>query len=388
MNTVGIIANPASGKDIRRLVAHGTTFDNDEKVNIVRRVLLGLEAVGVEHVWIMPDSFGIGQKALDRLQFGLDVSILPMPITFTQEDSTCAAALMAAEHVNCIVTLGGDGTNRAVAKTSRDVPLMPISTGTNNVFPTMIEGTIAGLAAGLVARGLADEAVRRMPRLDVFCENTTRASSDLGRVGRNYEPSEPPSASPLLKGRETEGESKVADGVQNLRRDVLDTRVTDTPDDIALVDAAVYDERFIASRAIWDVSKIKEVILTRVEPGNIGLSSIGAHVLDGNYSPEQGLYLRLEPGGQPVLAPIAPGLIREVSLAEYRPLAPGDEVILSHRGPCVLALDGEREIELRPGAAVRLRLNLNGPRVIDARKAIEVAARRGVFIRDVPSILI
>ena len=80
MNTVGIIANPASGKDIRRLVAHGTTFDNDEKVNIVRRVLLGLEAVGVEHVWIMPDSFGIGQKALDRLQFGLDESILPMPI--------------------------------------------------------------------------------------------------------------------------------------------------------------------------------------------------------------------------------------------------------------------------------------------------------------------
>ena len=38
---VGIIANPASGKDIRRLVAHGSTFDNNEKINIVRRVLLG-----------------------------------------------------------------------------------------------------------------------------------------------------------------------------------------------------------------------------------------------------------------------------------------------------------------------------------------------------------
>ena len=34
MSSVGIIANPASGKDIRRLVAHGTVFDNDEKVNI------------------------------------------------------------------------------------------------------------------------------------------------------------------------------------------------------------------------------------------------------------------------------------------------------------------------------------------------------------------
>ena len=44
---VGIIANPASGKDIRRLVAHGSTFDNNEKINIVRRVLLGLDAAGV-----------------------------------------------------------------------------------------------------------------------------------------------------------------------------------------------------------------------------------------------------------------------------------------------------------------------------------------------------
>jgi predicted polyphosphate/ATP-dependent NAD kinase len=36
MTSVGIIANPASGRDIRRLVAHGSVFDNNEKVNIVR----------------------------------------------------------------------------------------------------------------------------------------------------------------------------------------------------------------------------------------------------------------------------------------------------------------------------------------------------------------
>jgi hypothetical protein len=33
---VGIIANPASGKDIRRLVALGSSVDNNEKINIVR----------------------------------------------------------------------------------------------------------------------------------------------------------------------------------------------------------------------------------------------------------------------------------------------------------------------------------------------------------------
>jgi predicted polyphosphate/ATP-dependent NAD kinase len=47
---VGIIANRASGKDIRRLVAFGSVCDNEEKVSIVRRILLGLEAAGVDKV--------------------------------------------------------------------------------------------------------------------------------------------------------------------------------------------------------------------------------------------------------------------------------------------------------------------------------------------------
>ena len=340
INSVGIIANPASGRDIRRLVAHGAVFNNDEKVNIVRRVLLGLEAVGVERVLFMPDSFSIGPKALDGLQTELDVSILPILKTFSQRDSTQAAALMEAEGVGCIVTLGGDGTNRAVAKGCGDVPLMPISTGTNNVFPTMLEGTIAGMAAGLVTCGLADRAVQRAPRLDIFCRQPNETAP------------------------------------------VEDDDNAETPDDIALVDVAVYGERFVASRAIWDASKIKELVLTRVVPGSIGLSSIGAHAPDRVDSPEHGLYLRLGSGGQPVLAPIAPGLLQEVSLAESRPLGPGETVTVKHQQPCVLALDGEREIELRQGATARLQFNLNGPRVIDARKAIDIAARAGVFIRD------
>ena len=334
MNSVGVIANPASGKDIRRLVAHGTVFNNNEKVNIVRRLLLGLEATGVKRAWIMPDSFCIGKKALDGLDLGFDASILPMPVTFSCEDSTQASARMVAEHVNCIVTLGGDGTNRAVAKASGDVPLLPISTGTNNVFPTMVEGTVAGIAAGLVACGLANEAVHKVPRLDIFCVDSRQAVH------------------------------------------------SDVPDDIALVDAAIYDEQFIASRAIWDASKIKAVISTSAKAGTIGLSSIGAHILGENGSSERGLYLRLEPGGQEVLAPIAPGLIRRVSLAEYRLLSPSDEVILVRREPCVLALDGEREIELKADAAVRVRFNLNGPNVINARRAIEVAAKAGIFVQE------
>ena len=53
---VGIIANPAASKDIRRLVAQGRVVPDWEKVNTVRRVLLGLQSVGIEHVVAMRDS--------------------------------------------------------------------------------------------------------------------------------------------------------------------------------------------------------------------------------------------------------------------------------------------------------------------------------------------
>lgn len=326
MITVGIIANPASGKDIRRLVAHGSVFDNEEKASIVRRVLLGLEAVGVERVLFMPDRFGIGLRALDGITLKIEAANLAMEPRFNQEDSRRATQMMVDSGVSCLVTLGGDGTNRMVAKVCGNVPIMPISTGTNNVFPVMIEGTIAGLAAGLVAVGAADEALFRAPRIDVWQE-----------------------------------------GDETVR-------------DLALVDAVVYAESFIASRAIWEESKIREIILTRAEPGNIGLSSVGAHLLGGDYPADHGLYLKIGPNGRTVLAPIAPGLLRPVSIAEHRLLPPGGEIILTHTERCVLALDGEREVEMRPRAQTHLRLNPNGPYVVDARKAVAVAARVGKFI--------
>ena len=43
MKPVGIIANPASGKDIRRMIASGTTVTNREKHNIIIRILRAME---------------------------------------------------------------------------------------------------------------------------------------------------------------------------------------------------------------------------------------------------------------------------------------------------------------------------------------------------------
>ncbi|MFQ6059185.1 MAG: ATP-NAD kinase family protein [Anaerolineae bacterium] len=325
MTTVGIIANPASGKDIRRLVAHGSVFDNQEKVNIVRRVLLGLQASGVDQVVFMPDYFGIGQRATDGLRLSLRTSFLDMPLRANQEDSVQAAALMREMGAGCIVTLGGDGTNRAVAKGCGEVPLMPISTGTNNVFPYMIEGTIAGLAAGVVARGVVDRrrVTRRANRLEIC------------RDGH------------LI--------------------------------DIALIDAVVYDDVFIASRAIWDMSKVREIFLARAEPSNIGLSSIGGCLYPAVLDEDQGVYIQLGPGGREVTAPIAPGLIRRVGIRNCRLLGVGEEIEVTHK-PSILALDGEREVEVGRGDEVRIRLSREGPCVIDLKRALEEAARSGFFL--------
>src|SRR5438067_12058123 len=149
---------------------------------IVRRVLLGLEAVGIRQVAYMPErEFGILPRAIDGLTgrqqgFTLQAFPLSMPVLSTSADSTCAAQMLASMGAGCIITLGGDGTNRAVARGCGSVPLVPISTGTNNVFPSMVEGTLAGLAAGLVATGVVtrEQATRRAPWLDVWLDGDLR----------------------------------------------------------------------------------------------------------------------------------------------------------------------------------------------------------------------
>ncbi|BDG59594.1 ATP-NAD kinase family protein [Caldinitratiruptor microaerophilus] len=324
LRAVGIIANPAAGKDIRRLVAHASVFDNAEKVNIVRRVLFGLEAVGVERVIIMPDSYGIGLRALDGIRLSIDASVLDMPLTASQEDSTRAAAVMAGRGVGAIVVLGGDGTNRAVARASGDVPLVPVSTGTNNAFPEMVEGTVAGMAAGLVARGVVRAAVRRVPCLEV------------------------------LRGGE--------------------------PVDIALVDAVVYDELFTGARAIWDAGKIRRVFLARTRVDATGMAALGAYL--GHRCPgdgQAGAMITIGEGRGRVLVPIAPGMVRWLPVAACEALAPGRRVPVADR-PAVIALDGEREVEVRPGDGTEIRLSPHGPRVVRIRDALAEAAQQGFFV--------
>ncbi len=326
MSEVGIIANPASGRDIRRLVARSSVFDNNEKVNIIRRVLLGLEALGVDQVAFMPDYYGLCEHALQHIKLALDVSVLDMEVHADERDSAEAGRRFADMDVGCIVTLGGDGTNRAVSKGCRDVPLVPISTGTNNVVPYMVEGTIAGLVAGLIACG------------DVDAGSVSHTSKCL----EIYQ----------------EGE-----------------RI-----DVALVDVVVATDLFIGSRALWDPAKIREMVLARAEPGSIGMSAIGSQFQFIGPEDDRGMYLRLGPDGTRVLAPVAPGLITQVSVAHQQMLSVGDEVDLEAM-PSTVALDGERTLKGFPERPMTVRLTNNGPCIVDIDACLKVGIQSGAFRR-------
>jgi predicted polyphosphate/ATP-dependent NAD kinase len=181
-STIGIVANPMSGRDIRRLVAQASVFPNAEKTNMVLRLLAAAGAAGVERALVSTDGMGVAggvarglskrrrsEGRLPRLEF-VELGAL----TGTADDTRALVRAMRARGAAVIVVLGGDGTVRAAAAEIGDTPLLPLSTGTNNAFPEMWEATVAGTAAGLVAteRMAADEVTHRSKALHVTAGDT------------------------------------------------------------------------------------------------------------------------------------------------------------------------------------------------------------------------
>lgn len=320
---VGLVVNPASGKDIRRLVASASVFDNREKLSIVRRAILGAMAAGVERFVYMPDVHAIVGSAVADLRDDAEFELLASPATDSALDTTRAAERMSEMDVGCVITLGGDGTNRAFALGWQDAPLVAISTGTNNVFPQMVEGTVAGAAAGLVASGKVQlsEAGRQVKAVHV----------------------------------EMEGEK----------------------DDLALIDAVLLDEAFVGARAIWSPARLKTLVLARAEPAVVGMSAVGGLLHPVADCADAGLLVETGPGGHVVTAPIAPGLYAPVQVRAFRQIDLGETVEV--RGPGVLALDGERERRLKPGQVAMLTVRRDGPVVVDVPAAMRLAATRGFF---------
>ncbi len=328
MSRVGIIANPFASMDIRRLVAHASAMGSHQKIGILKRVIMALDWAGVEEILIMPDRDSLGLRAAADLCNSLkaQVNIINMPISNEADDSMKAAAVMVREGVSCIITMGGDGTNRVVARACGDTPLMPISTGTNNVFPFMVEGTTAGLAAGIFARGLRDP------------EKCLQVTKKLNIIKNGQ---------------------------------IID---------LALIDAVTVDQQFIGARAIWDLSLVKEIVSTQAHPSFVGMAAIGGSFHPVTAEEDLGLYIRIGENGFRVNAAIAPGVIREVGIADHRVLTLGDRVPIRVERLSIIALDGEREVEIRPEDQIEIELVRDGPRVIRMRETLETAARAGFFI--------
>ena len=178
---IGIAANPASGKDVRRLVARASVFDNQEKCAIIRRAVVGAMAASAREFRFLPDTHGITEAALEEFASELRFAPVDSPETGSALDTTRAAAGLKDAGCAVVITLGGDGTNRAFALGWRDAPLLPVSTGTNNVFPRFVEATIAGAAAGLIATGTVslDEVARTSK---VVCVEVEDEKDDLALI--------------------------------------------------------------------------------------------------------------------------------------------------------------------------------------------------------------
>jgi predicted polyphosphate/ATP-dependent NAD kinase len=332
--TVGIVANPLSGRDIRRLVARASVFPNAEKANMVQRILTALHAVGVRSVLMSTDLGGISAAVLRATVAPAATRKWPAvefldqdTLTDSAADTTNAVGRMVGHGAGAIVCLGGDGTARVAAAACGDVPLLTLSTGTNNVFPEMCEATVAGLAAGLVATGSVDADV-----------GTRRASVlEVVAGGRTEE---------------------------------------------ALVDVCVTTADHLGSRALWEPSTLRELYCTFAEPHAIGLSSIAGQLCPCPRLTTEGVALEFEAPATSrtvVLAPIAPGLVVEVGVRSWRTLAVGEKV--ESRVRCgVIALDGEREIEFQDITPV-ICLSDSGPRCVDVHAVLAEAARTGVLRR-------
>ena len=322
--TVGIIANPVSGRDIRRVAARGGISSAEDKRNRIARAVIGAVAGGATHVVAMKEPFGIASGALTDLPVEAELEILDIGARVDPADTARAALAMRDRGIKVVITLGGDGTNRTIARVWPEVTLVPMSTGTNNVFPSLVEPTVAGAAAGLVATGKADE--------DEVAPRSKMIHLDL------------------------------ADGSE----------------DVALIDAATLANDFVGNRMPVDPNNLRQLLVSTARPDTIGVSSVaGLHAVCLSQD-DAAILVTCGEGGALTNAPIAPGLYQQVPVLEVERIDLGEEIDLD--GPSTLAFDGDREHQIQAGTATRAVVRRDGPRVVDVRRTLGVGASKGFFV--------
>lgn len=328
--SIGLIVNPAAGRDLRRLTGGASVVDNYAKRRVAECVLNGLTATtDPPTVRIMPDRSGIAEHAIAESPDAVDATTLEMPIEKSAADTRRAAARFQADEVAAVVVLGGDGTIPDVAREIGSVPVIAVSTGTNNVVPSAVDGTLAGVAAALLATGAVSPA-------DV--------TSRHGRV---------------------EARAETATGEHALS---------------ALASAEVSSRSFVGTRALLDPADLLGGVVSRSHPTDIGLAAVaGAFERVGPADPG-GVALRLtDPGDAPrtARAVLAPGVTATVDVESVDRLAWGESVAFDIADG-VVGADGERELELTD-ATVTFTPVPDGPRLVDVEATLAAGTDTGTL---------
>jgi predicted polyphosphate/ATP-dependent NAD kinase len=320
--TVGVIVNPHAGKDIRRLVSAAGHTSDSVKIGIMRRAVAGAIEQGAERVVMSVDTHHLAERATE----GLDgpIEFVESPQTGSHLDTVAAGNDMLKAQAGAVIVLGGDGTCRDVANGWPDAPLIAISTGTNNVFPSSVDGTTAGVAAALVA-------LRQVPIESVGLQ--------AKRVAVHID--DPRKPGPL--------------------------------DEYALVEAAQIDTTFVGARAVSDPSSIRWVIAAIASPSTTGLASIAGRIHPVDRTDAGGVLIHLGPGGRRVRVPLAPGTFATLDVAHVQPLSLSETVDLPSGG--VLAYDGERNTPVSSDATITASIEQSGPHMIDVEATLLAAAR-------------
>jgi len=342
VNALGICVNPMSGRDVRRLAGRASNMTHEAKRDIVARIATGADAAGVTDIFVTREPFRIASAALEQISLRARVHVIEHELTNSAADSELSLAAYLKAGCRSFVSLGGDGTNRALVRTLQSqhhakpeegfdrVVLIPLSTGTNNVYPLLAEPTIAGLVAGLYAS-------RRLPAAD------SAESDKQGLASRSK---------------------------------VLHLILPDGSTDIALIDVVLLRNDHVGNLLPFAADKLAQIFLSRAEPEAVGMSPIGGYLEVVGEQHDHGMLVHLG-GEQRLNVPVSPGLFAELGVQSHQQIPFATPVLF--RGPGVLACDGDRDHKLVAGATARAQLLRDGPWVPNLTAAMRYATQMGIM---------
>ena len=307
---IGLIANPYSSKDVRRLVGLARVIDAEEKANMIARLLAGLAAGPPLAVAALDDGAGLVRRGIRLAARAVPpIRFLDLVAEGGEVDTRRAAVALAEERAFALITVGGDGTVRAAVEGWPRARLVPVAAGTNNAIALTDEPTVIGLTtARLTNAANASDAFRDHSRLVV------ETGSDVAT---------------------------------------------------AVVDVVATSNRWTGARAMWEPADLLEAVVAFAPPTAVGIASVAAAL--GPLAAGTARHIRFGPGRE-VQAVLAPGLVAHVEVAGFRDLPLDSKVVL---GPSdgVVALDGERRVSSSATSVVSV---VPGPSVLDLPVALRI----------------